>query len=282
MKKLEFQARSILARYRGCGSTLSKKAHLDRAVEIGKFMRGQGLREIGDMKLKHVQRYISHLQEKGLGNSALANHASTLRIIANKIEKGDMIPKSNQQAFGFCRSQADRMQPIVRTDAQRDAAARFSEKIEAYGRTDTRWCSLAYRMTQEFGLRRLEALKSCQVVVRNGQEYLKVEGAKGGRPREVLITTTAQRNLLAEVRAHIAENGGKSLMPKELSQKQAVQQYSNNVHRAGGTKCEKLNSHANRHQDLQDQKAAGATDKEIAERSGHGREEAAGHYVPGS
>jgi len=281
MKNLEHQARKIVVKYRGCGSTLTKKAHLDRAQDFGKFCAHAGLNSMEHIGLKVVQKYMQHLKDKGLGNSALSNHASTVRIIAARVGKPDMIPRSNKQAFGFSRTKVERMQPIVRNDAERDAAAKFSEKIVAYGRTETTWAGLAYRMTQEFGLRRLEALRSNQIIERDGRQYLKVEGAKGGKPRQVEITTDAQRKLLTEVHAHIKENRGKSLMPKDLNQKQAVQIYSNIVHRAGGTKCEKLHSHANRHQDLQDQKAVGATDKEIADRSGHGREKISGHYVPG-
>jgi len=282
MKKLEHEARRVVARYRGCGASLTKKAHLDRAQQFGKFCAHAGLNSMEHIGLKIVQKYMQSLKDQGLGNSALSNHASTIRIIAARVGKPDMIPKSNKQAFGFCRSLDQRMQPIVRNDAERDAAARFSEKIVAYGRTETTWAALAYRMTQEFGLRRQEALRSSQIIERDGRQYLKVEGAKGGRPRQVEITTDVQRKLITEVHAHIKENHGKSLMPKDLNQKQAVQNYSNIVHRAGGTKREKLHSHANRHQDLQDQAKAGATPRERALRSGHNREEVDGHYVPGT
>jgi len=277
-KQFVYETKQVLARMRGQGAG-TKREHLERAERIGAFMHSQGLNGIDNMKLKHVERFMESLADRGLSESTRANYASTLRMIADRIGKGDMIAKSNEKAFGFARTATDRYQPVVRSADERLAAEKFTQRIENHGRTDTRWVALGYRMSQEFGLRRKEAVKSTQVVERDGRQYLVVEGAKGGRPRQVEITTDVQKHLLTEVRQHLKETGGKSLMPPDLTQKQALQQYSNVVSRAGGTKDVKLHTHANRHQNLQDQAAAGATAKEIADRSGHGREEVAGHYV---
>jgi len=277
--KIGHQARTLFGQMHD-KSSLTRSGHLDRAEAFGDALQAQGIQNIGDVKLKHVMRYMDELKERGLSESTLANYASTIRQVCEKVGKADMIPRTNEAAFGFTRTVEDRMQPVVRSETERAAAEKFAERIEAYGRNDTSWCALAYRMTQEFGLRRQEALKSNQVIERDGKQYLVVEGAKGGRPRQVELVRASQREIISQVQGHISRTGGKSLMPPLMTQAQAKQFYSNVVNRAGGTKDAKLNSQANRHQDMQDAKRSGATAAEIAERSGHGREDVQGHYVP--
>jgi len=130
-------------------------------------------------------------------------------------------------------------------------------------------------MTKEFGLRRQEALLSNKTIERDGKEYLVVKGAKGGRPRQIEVKTAEQRDALNQVRKHIAETGGKSLVPPEKNLKQAKQCYSNHVNRSGGKREENAHSHANRHAWVQD---SDKSDKEIAIDIGHGRPDVVKYY----
>jgi len=221
------------------------------------------------MKLKHVERYMESLKTAGLSDSTLANHASTIRAIADKIGKGDMIAKTNAEAFGFCRDLADRRQPIP---VNRSQVAEVEKKLVAQGRT---WAALGYRMTQEFGLRRQEALVSNRTIERDGKTHLVVDGAKGGRPRTVEVKTTEQRELLNQVREYIAQTGGKSLCPPDKSLASAKQCYSNYIHRAGGLRSENAHSHANRHGWAQ---ASDKSSRELAQDLGHNRAEVVKHY----
>jgi len=261
--KIGHQARQLFSKMHDRAAS-TRAGHLDRAEAIGNFMQKQGLRSIEHMKLKHVQRYMETLKQAGLNASTLSNHASTIRAIADKIGKGDMIAKTNAKAFGFSRTLEARRQPV---NVNRDLTARVEQSLNQKGHT---WAGLAYKMTKEFGLRRQEALLSNKTIERDGKEYLEVKGAKGGKPRQLEVKTPEQREALRQVREHISRTGGKSLCPPEKSLEQTKQCYSNHVNRAGGLRAENAHSHANRHAWAQ---ASDKSDIETAIDLGHGRPE---------
>jgi len=266
--KIGHQAKNLFGKsYEKAGST--REGHLNRAETIGDFMQGQGLRSIGDMKLKHCERFMETLKQNGLLDSTLANYATTLRAIADKIGKGDMIAKTNAEAFGFSRDLEDRRNPVK---VDRDLVAKVEQTLVDKGHG---WAGLAYQMTQQFGLRRQEALLSNQTIERDGKTYLVVKGAKGGRPREVEVKTAEQRATLERVQEHIKNSGGQSLCPTDKTLKQAKSCYSNHVNRAGGLRSQNAHSHANRHGWAQD---SNKSDRELAQDLGHNRAEVVKHY----
>ena len=262
--KLGHQARSTIGKGDRGGSGKTAKEHRQRAEKIGDFMASQGLQKIDDMKLKHCERYMDSLEQRGLGESARANHASTLRMVADAIGKGDMIPASNKEAFGFeNRAGTARFNPV---DVDREAVQKVTENLQSKGYAGD---ALAYEMTQAFGLRRAEALKSNQTVEIDGKTYLVVEFAKGAKERGVPVETAYQKDVLSRVQAHVAEKAERSLVPDNQTWKQGLQNYSNHVHRAGGTKADNCHSHANRHGWIQDLRAAGVSIPEIDKVTGH-------------
>lgn len=270
--KIGYQAKSLFGKmYDKAGST--RTGHQHRAEKIGDFMQSQGLRCIEHMKLKHVERYMELQVTRGLSESTLANYASTLRAIAKKVGKGDMVAKSNAEAFGFSRDLGARRHPIM---VDREKVSEVEKLLTEKGHE---WAGLAYRMTQEFGLRRQEALLSNCIIVREGKTFLIVKGAKGGRAREIEVKNQSQRNVLEKVQGHIAAAGGNSLCPSSMNLKQAKQCYSNHVNRAGGKKVTNSHSHANRHGWAQLEKTAGASDCDLSKDLGHGRPEVVKHYV---
>ena len=262
--KIGHQARSLMGKgHKGAGSTA--REHRQRAEKIGDFMQAEGLQNIEHMKLKHAVKYIESLKERGLSDSSLANHATTLRIVADKIGKGSMIDKNNEAAFGFSnRPGAERFNPVA-TDREKVEQVRQTLEEKGHG-----WAALGYEMSKEFGLRRAESLKSNLTVEREGKTYLVVELSKGNKYREVEVRTPSQMDVLDRVQAHLAGKRERSLIPDAKSLKQGLQCYSNHVSRAEGTKATKAHSHANRHAHVQDMRADGASSKEIDRETGHG------------
>jgi len=266
--KIGHQAGQIFAKsHKGAGST--REGHQQRAVTIGDDMQAQGLRSIEHMKLKHCERFMDKMKEADLSESRLEAYASTLRKIATSIGKGDMIAEKNQEAFGIGRSLDDRRNPV---EVDRDLVARVEQTLVDKGHS---WAGLAYQMTQQFGLRRQEALLSNQTVERDGKTYLVVKGAKGGRARQVEVKTAEQRATLERVQEHIKTTGGQSLCPPEKNLEQAKQCYSNHINRAGGLRVDNGHSHANRHGWAQD---SNKSDRELAQDLGHNRAEVVKHY----
>ena len=267
--KLGMQARGMFGKMHDKASQ-TRENHMDRAEQIGDYMQSRGLREIGDMKLKHVNGFMQEKMEDNLSTGTLSNYASTLRQMAEKMGKGDMIPSKNQEAFGFCRTEAEKMNPQV---ADREKINQVTEKLREM--KDGEWRALAYEMQGAFGLRRKESALS--VELKDGK--LQVKGAKGGKPRELEATTAAQKDVYGRVKAYIADHKQKSLVPSNLTLKQGVNRLSSSVNRAGGTKANCANPHINRHAFAQDMKSEGKSGREISNTLGHNRDQS-GHYVP--
>lgn len=268
--KIGHEARSLFGKMHD-KSSLTRAGHLERAERIGDFLQSRGLRSVEHCKTKHVQALFTHLQEQGLSAGTLANYASTMREIAERIGKENIVPRTNE-GLGFTRTQTDRYQPM---NADKQGIQAVQERL--FDRAE--WKGHAYQMQREFGLRLKESILSGKVVERDGKPFLQVDGAKGGRPRLVPIDTEAKAAALQARNDFVKSQGWKSLCPADKSLEQGWRSLSNSVHREGGTRDSGANSHANRHAYAQDLDKSGASKGEISEQLGHGREEVVNHYV---
>lgn len=267
--KLEHEARKLVGKNYGKGSGTKSKL-LGNIKRIADFMADQGLQSIQHLKTKHVERFFESLLTKERTPSTLSGYATAMRTIAGAIGKPNIVPRSNTE-LGFDRSCHDRYRP------KQGALEKMLEvRSKLYAKAE--WQGLAYDMAREFSLREKESLLSNQIAVRAGREYLIVEGAKGGRPRDVPIERDEQRALLDRVKEHIRDTGGKSLIPPSLSLPQALKKQSNDMYRAGGTKENQANGHLWRHVGAQAMSREGKSDQDISNVLGHGREGAAKHY----
>ncbi len=266
-RKLGHEAKKMVGKNYGKGSGTTEKL-LGNIERIAEFMGTQGLQSLRHMKTKHVTRFFDHLKAEGLSASTKANYATAMRTIAHAIGKDNIVPRNNAD-LGINR--IDRYQP-------KQADISKMEKVREALYSKSEWQGLAADMQMAFGLRVKESLLSHSTVIRDGKEFLVVEGAKGGRPRDLEVKTEAQREILQRVNDHIAATGGKSLISQHLNLKQALKKQANDYHRAGGTKVNGANSHLARHHMAQKMGQEGISDKEIAEHLGHGREGVTKHY----
>lgn len=264
--KLQNEAKQLVGKNYGKASQTVEKL-IGNIERIAGFMETQGLQSIKHMKTKHVERFFETMKAEGRA-STMAKYATAMRTIASAIGKENIVPRTNAD-LGI--SRADRYQP-----KQGDLEAMQGVRQALYAKNE--WQGLAYDMQRAFGLREKESLLSHRVVVREGREYLQVEGAKGGRHREVEIETQAQRDILRAVHEHIRADNGKSLIPAGLTLKQALKKQANDNHRCGGTKANNANNHLWRHEKAQNLGREGKSDKDIAEYLGHGREGVTKHY----
>ena len=271
--KLAHQARELVGKNWSKGS-LTREKLLGNIERISEFMQRQGLQKIQDMKTKHVGRFISDMQARGLSNSTQAGYLTVLRVLADAIGKKNIVARENK-AYGVSRA-GQRYQPKTPNyDKLNDIRERLYERHH--------WQGLAYDLQKEFGLRLKESLLSTKIIERNGERFLHVEGCKGGRVREVKILSESQHKLLVRVHEYMRDHHQKSIMPPDLNLKQSYDKMSNDVHRMGGLKKlddgSSANQHAQRHGYAQERLEGGATRAELAEELGHGRVEVVKHYV---
>lgn len=263
---LKYQAAKLLGKNRRAGVLTQQK----NAGQVRRFCDAvqakYGLQNIRNLKAKHVVGVFEALKAQGLGSSTLASYATAARQIAEAIGKQNIVPRTNRE-LGVSRA-GERLKPVrADVDAISTITSLLYEKEE--------WLGLASEMRIEFGLRAKESVLSFEVIDNN----LVVRGTKGGRPRQIPIRSASQRELIDKVNAHIQLEGKASLIPSELSLKQALRKQANALHRLGATKQNKAHAHASRHAYAQRLAASGESKSIISQELGHGREEVVSHYV---
>lgn len=293
MKPISHQATALIGKERGLSAS-THKAHMDCIRKIGEYLSDKfGLQNINSVGGKHVTEFFK--DKANLSNSRLEAYATSWRMIAEAVGKNNMVPRENEE-LGFSRNADERYAPKF---ADQDRINELRESlVERAGKTEElkdTMLVLAHDMRQEFGLRAKESLMSKEVVRIDGKEFLKVEGAKGDRPRNIEIKTHSQREAIAKVQAHMSATGQKSIIPADMKLVQAISYQTDRIHELGGTKESRANMHCQRHAFLQktyneqktEYKAQGMSDemskamalKDVAEVAGHSRPEAALHYI---
>lgn len=235
-----------------------------------------GLEKIENIKPAMVTAFFQSRIAQGIGSSQLSKDATAFRYLVEHLGKANIFPRSNRE-LGFDRSNSDRMQPKF-LDHQAAVSIRASlvERHEQTGLAADRALIAAYDLRATFGLRAAESLTA----IVNGKN-LDVVG-KGGRFRTLSAETSEQRQAMRQLQSVSKEIGNVNgkLIPPQLSLKQMYDYQRNTIRACGGTKSASSNMHVFRHDYAQRQHAAGVSDKELADRTGHIREGILGHYVP--
>lgn len=264
---LKYQAAKLLGKNRRAGVLTQQK----NSGQIRRFcdlvQKLYGLQNIHNLKTKHVKGVIEELKKQGLSSTTLASYATAARRISEAIDKRNIVPRTNRE-MGISRA-GERLKPV-----NADMTTIHSITNMLYEHAE--WLGLAAEMRAQFGLRAKESLLSYETV----QGKLIVRGAKGGRPRSIEIRTQYQQDLIKRVHIHIKHEGKTSLIPINMTLKQALKHQSNTLHRLGATKNNNAHAHAVRHRYAQQLAKEGASKREISESLGHGREEVVSHYVP--
>ncbi len=234
----EYQIRMILKRNRD-GSPDRQTARyrsLMRVVrQLGK--RGYGRRwDVHRLGRKEVMRLVHDWRAAGLGSRTIANYLVDLRWLAEKVGRDDQIPSNRELALGLRKNT-----PGWGQDKARELDHARLQKLDPRAQ-------LVTELRREFGLRTQEAMKfQHEAATREpGVVRLADTWCKGGRPREIAITTDRQRDLLERVGQFQAAEppsryGHRSMIPADRRFTQYYQEY-NRVRREAG-----LPGHALRH-----------------------------------
>lgn len=165
-----------------------------------------------DLKGRHINTLIKKWKDDGVSTGTIKNRMANIRWLAEKIGKADMV--KNNAVYGI----EDRKY-ITNIDKSADVTAEQLEKLSPYVRQSV-------ELQKAFGLRREEATKFSPDYALGGYDpynapvlRIKPQWSKGGRYREIPITTDAQRDALM---AALTLAGDGSLIPSNRSYKEHI------------------------------------------------------------
>ncbi len=199
MRDLNYDFKQLCRRNRdGSYATQADREHiLDLIADQLHEMGVRGLRAQG-FKPKHVEALVSRWLAEELSPGTIKNRMTTLRWVAQKIGKDNIVARTNA-AYGI----PDRVY-VTNQSKAKELAMDQLEHIR------TACICISLRLQAAFGLRREESIKIIPSWADRGDSLiLKVSWTKGGREREIPIRTLEQRQLLDEAKA-LAK--GKSLV----------------------------------------------------------------------
>lgn len=278
--KLEHQARQLVGKNYGVSHETTAKLLSNIRSVAGWLESKYGLQNISNIKPHMVNTYFGEMQQASRAASTMQNHATAWRTIADAVGKPNIVPRSNKE-LGIERTAVDRYRPITtNTEKLSEIRSQLAERAE-----DTikdKALLAAHDLREAFGLRAKESLMSTKTIERDGRQFLKVEGAKGGRPRELAVRTEAQIRAVDQAREVSKELGSKTgrLIPPSASLKQMYDYQRNTLRSLGATKINATNMHAMRHEYAQERIQDTGDRKGVANELGHGRESVTQHYAP--
>ena len=171
------------------------------------------------LKPKHIEALVDHWQGEELSIGTIKNRMAALRWWAMKINKQNVVAKSNEH-YGI----PDRRFVTNESKAKDLTTEQLSNIKDEHVR-------MSLALQRAFGLRREEAMKFQPSYADKGDHLkLKASWTKGGRPRAIPVRTEAQREVLNRARK-LAGFG--SLIPSHRSYVQQLRTYEGNTTRAG-------------------------------------------------
>ena len=175
--------------------------------------------DIGNLKPKHVEALVAHWKEKQLAIGTVKNLMTAVRFWAQHVGKDNVVKRNNSDyGIGDRTYVTNVSKATVATDGQlacvKDPYTRMSLLLQ-----------------REFGLRREESIKIRPEWADCGDRLrLKDSWTKGGKYREIPITTKAQRAALDAAKT-LAGKG--SLIPKGMSYKDQLERFKAACAQAG-------------------------------------------------
>lgn len=228
MKKLEYKILQICHRNRDGSHTTqaNRKSILSMCVEH-LAQAGYPVQDLKphDLKGRHINALVKRWKNDGVSNATMKNRLACLRWLAEKIGNKGLV-KSNAELGIENRQYITNKDKSQSLDASNVDLSKLSQNVR-----------LSVELQQAFGLRREESMKfqpsyalAGDIPTNATHIKIKPSWSKGGRYREIPITTDAQRRLLLEV---LAVAGTDSLIPADKSYKQHLNTFEYETRQAG-------------------------------------------------
>jgi integrase len=269
-------------------SSEDREAKLQHVKEFASFAaKTYGLQDIGNLKPRHVEGYINNLREQGLSNGTICNRLVHVRLLCDKIGKPGIVGRENEM-YGVNRGES-RSNPITQNTEKVEQIRAQIREIAATGNQKYIMANAAAELRDAFGMRAKESLCSTKIVEIQGfanlrvniSEAVRVEGAKGGRIRDIAITTKAQVEALrtAQEASRLVGSVTGRIIPPHMSLKQAYNAQRYIWEKLGGTRAEAAHMHSDRHEHAQELVRQGYTAAQIQQILGHGDDRPISCYV---
>ncbi|HEX9173098.1 MAG TPA: phage integrase N-terminal domain-containing protein [Telluria sp.] len=220
MRNLAYQFKQMCDHKKG-GSHSTQASRRRLFAMIAKDVEGLGYRnlDIGSLKPKHVDALVAHWKAEQLAIGTIKNLMTAVRFWAEYVGKENVVKRSNRD-YGI----ADRMYVTnvsKATVVSNDELARVADPFT----------TISLRLEREYGLRREESIKIRPGWADCGDRLrLKDSWTKGGKYREIPITTEAQRAALDDAKA-LAGKG--SLIPEGMRYKDQLERFKAQCDKAG-------------------------------------------------
>lgn len=260
-------------------ASLTREALLQHIKGFARFVdKRYGLEKLENLKPGHVSAYVADMQQQGLSPGTMANRLSAVRELAAAIGKANIVFRTNAE-YGINRV---RNNPVI---ADREGIEQIKAALAKRAGNGDRVAMMTYAaslLRDAFGLRSKESIMSSWLIMHEGKLYLRVEGAKGGRVRDLEVRTPEQLNAAHQIDsvATALGSGTGRIIPPELTLKQAYNAQRSLWRELGGTRLNRTNMHAQRHDRLQRMHQEGASKQEIMKEAGHGEDRSPGAYLP--
>lgn len=201
------------------GSTLTLKARNDSLKNISKTLNADNLHvaNLGELKIKHVERYIEIQREKGVSDRTLQNRMTHLRTVLKELGRHQMAAHERLSSKGLGIAGANR--DGTHRALSPDAAAQVFEAAKSVNAGFVA-CLV---MQRELGLRAREAVQSVDSLrvwlraLERGHAVRVIHGTKGGKARDT--TPIDRERALEAVKTALAVsvvNGGVLMRGKTL------------------------------------------------------------------
>ena len=170
---------------------------------------------------KHIEHALQMWADNGISRRTIDNRLSALRWFAAEIGKPNIVKRTNDE-YG--------MLPPREKPNYTDKARSLDQGSLGKVRDPLTHASLI--LQREFGLRQKEAIMIRPHEADRGDRiHLQDSWAKGGKPRDVLLTTPGQRQALDEAKALVPP--GRALIPEDKDFHQQRNVYKTQTRRAG-------------------------------------------------
>ena len=220
MKNLNFELKQMCHRNRD-GSFAKQSARERILTQIADQLDALGYKNLSadSLKPKHVLALVEKWKANGLSPGTIKNRMAELRWWAEKVAKQNVIAKSNDH-YGIDH----------RVFVSNESKAR-TLKIGELAKVADPYTRLSLRLQNEFGLRREESIKIRPLQADLGDRLvLQASWTKGGRSREIPISTAAQRQVLEEVKQLVGRGG---LIPGDKTYVQQLKRFEYQCGKAG-------------------------------------------------
>jgi integrase len=220
MRNLNYQLKQLCQRNRD--GSFTTQADRERILYlVANQLVEMGFRQMSadSLRPKHVEALVARWKSEAIGTGTFKNRMSALRWWAEKIGKENVVARKNS-AYAI----ENRVLVTNRSKAKTVSATCMGLVTDTY-------TAISLRLQSAFGLRREESIKIIPAWADQGDRLrLKDSWAKGGRYRELPISTAEQRAAL-DAAKNLTQGG--SLIPVPMRYRDQLQRFKAQCAKAG-------------------------------------------------